>query len=129
MSFSTRIRQLRREQRITLTALADKAGISRGYLSEIENERATDPSAAVVRSIAEALGTSIAVLMEEDPTIVAPEIPESLRCAQEKFGIPERDLPSLAAVKFRNYQPVTPEDWQYLYESIKRSMPRDVTFE
>lgn len=129
MSFSTRIRQLRREQRMTLTALADKAGISRGYLSEIENERATDPSAAVIRSIAEALGTSTSVLMEEDPTIVAPEIPESLRRAQEQFDIPERDLPALAAVKFRNYQPVTPEDWSYLYESIKRSMPRDVSFE
>lgn len=129
MPFSARIRQLRRERRLTLTALAENAGISRGYLSEIENERATEPSASVIKAIAEALDTTTAVLMEEDPTIVAPEIPASLRAAQETFDIPEKDLPSLASVKFRNYQPVTQEDWKFLYESIKRSMPKDVNFE
>lgn len=114
---------------MTLTALAEAAGISRSYLSELENERSTDPSAAVIQAISKALGTTTSVLMAEDSTIVPPVIPESLRVAQTIFQIPERDIPSLAAVKFRNYQPVTPEDWKYLYESIKRSMPRDVEFD
>lgn len=129
MAFSARIRQLRRERRMTLTALAEKAGISRGYMSEIENERATDPSAAVLRAIAQALDTTTAVLMDEDPTIVSSDIPDSLRLAQEKFNIPEGDLPTLAAIKFRNYQPISAEDWKFLYESIKRSMPKDAKLE
>lgn len=129
MSFSSRIRQLRRERKMTLTALAEQAGISRGYLSELEHERATDPSAAVLKSIAEALGTTVSALMAETPVAEASDVPDSLRQAQKKFHIPEEDIPALAAVKFRNYQPVTPEDWSFLYESIKRSMPRDVKFE
>lgn len=52
------IRARRRQQNMTLQALGDTAGLSVGYLSQVERDHAT-PSLATLVQIADALGVSV----------------------------------------------------------------------
>ncbi|MCC5969230.1 MAG: helix-turn-helix transcriptional regulator [Pararhodobacter sp.] len=56
--FGGRIRELRRKGGLTLQALADDAGISVGFLSQVERNKAT-PSLGTLASLATALGVEI----------------------------------------------------------------------
>jgi transcriptional regulator with XRE-family HTH domain len=56
--FGGRIRELRRKAGLTLQALADDAGISVGFLSQVERDKAT-PSLGTLASLAGALGVEI----------------------------------------------------------------------
>lgn len=58
MPCGDRIRHLRQRQRLTLQVLADRAGISVGFLSQVERSRAT-PSLATLADLAASLGESI----------------------------------------------------------------------
>jgi len=56
--FGGRIRELRRKAGLTLQALADEAGISVGFLSQVERNKAT-PSLGTLASLAAALGVEV----------------------------------------------------------------------
>jgi transcriptional regulator with XRE-family HTH domain len=56
--FGGRIRELRRKAGLTLQALADEAGISVGFLSQVERNKAT-PSLGTLAALAAALGVEI----------------------------------------------------------------------
>ncbi|MFC7704516.1 helix-turn-helix domain-containing protein [Plastorhodobacter daqingensis] len=56
--FGGRIRELRRKAGLTLQALADEAGISVGFLSQVERDKAT-PSLGTLASLAAALGVGV----------------------------------------------------------------------
>lgn len=56
--FGGRIRELRRKAGLTLQALADEAGISVGFLSQVERNKAT-PSLGTLAGLAAALGVEI----------------------------------------------------------------------
>jgi transcriptional regulator with XRE-family HTH domain len=56
--FGWRIRTLRRKQGLTLQALAKQAGISIGFLSQVERDKAT-PSLGTLSSLAAALGVAL----------------------------------------------------------------------
>ena len=67
---SQKIRQLRQRQGMTVEQLAAKSGVSKGFISQVENFRTT-PSLKVLQRIAEALGVEIGGLFQTgDP---APE--------------------------------------------------------
>lgn len=56
--FGGRIRELRRKAGLTLQALADQSGISVGFLSQVERDKAT-PSLGTLASLAAALGVEV----------------------------------------------------------------------
>lgn len=61
------IKKLRKVKEITQEELADMAGISRSYMTDIENEsRQKHPSVEVLTFIADALGINIMELFRED---------------------------------------------------------------
>jgi transcriptional regulator with XRE-family HTH domain len=62
-----RIRALRQARRLTLRAVADRAGVTESFLSQVERDVAS-PSIATVGRIARALDLSIAQLFAETPT-------------------------------------------------------------
>lgn len=62
VAFGGRIRELRRKADLTLQALADNAGISVGFLSQVERDKAT-PSLGTLASIADALGVEVDVFI------------------------------------------------------------------
>ena len=60
-----RIRALRRSRSITLRELAERAGVTESFLSQVERE-VTSPSIATVQRIARGLDLAIAELFTED---------------------------------------------------------------
>ncbi|GAA5018147.1 hypothetical protein GCM10025734_69760 [Kitasatospora paranensis] len=61
------LKRLRNERGYTLDALAARSGVSRGMIVQIEQGR-TNPSVGTVVRIADALGVSIARLLDYDET-------------------------------------------------------------
>ncbi len=104
--------------------LARAAQISTGYLSNLEGGVARHPSAVIVQRLALALGTTVADLLEQEPGTTSDVIPVALRAFAAQYDLPEEDVLMLAQIRLRGEQPDAPEDWHYLYESIKRSLPR-----
>jgi transcriptional regulator with XRE-family HTH domain len=111
---------------MSLNQLSEKAGVAKGYLWELEDDKGTKsvrPSADTIFKIAEALGTSAADLLgkkiQQTPTY---EIPENLKLFADKYHLPEADIEMLAGIQFRGEKPETQEDWQYIYESIRRTI-------
>lgn len=65
LQLGTRIRALRQARRLTLRDVAERAGVTESFLSQVERD-VTSPSIATVHRIAGALGLSIAQLFAED---------------------------------------------------------------
>jgi len=85
-----RLRDLRRLRRATLKTIADRAGVSESFLSQVERGRAS-ASIASLRRIANALGVSVADLFEPD----GPPRPRVLRRDERPslaFGVLGRKL-------------------------------------
>ncbi|MDX5357789.1 MAG: cupin domain-containing protein [Rhodobacterales bacterium] len=86
-AFGGRIRELRRKAGLTLQTLADQAGISVGFLSQVERDKAT-PSLGTLASLASALGVEI------DVFIAAPRPADAVTRAGERtrFAIADSSL-------------------------------------
>jgi transcriptional regulator with XRE-family HTH domain len=85
-----RLRDIRRSRRATLRTIADRAGVSESFLSQVERGRAS-ASIASLRRIAGALGVSVADLFEPS----GPPRPRVLRRGERPalaFGILGRKL-------------------------------------
>ena len=85
-----RLRDIRRLRRATLKTIADRAGVSESFLSQVERGRAS-ASIASLRRIANALGVSVADLFEPS----GPPRPRVLRRDERPslaFGILGRKL-------------------------------------
>ncbi|HXH23185.1 MAG TPA: helix-turn-helix transcriptional regulator [Dehalococcoidia bacterium] len=124
MPVGAEIRRRRQQQGLSLTDLARLAGVSKGYLSQIEAGAATRPSAQTLFKLAKALGTSMAELLGEQTSETAPDIeemPASLREFAREANLPEADLRMLAGIRYRGRAPRTKDDWRFVYESIRRS--------
>lgn len=63
MALGTKIRELRDELGMSQAQLAAQAGLSQGYLSQLENDEVQNPSAAVIFRLARALHVDPRVLM------------------------------------------------------------------
>jgi transcriptional regulator with XRE-family HTH domain len=124
MALHDRIKDRREEKKISAIELAQRAEISKGYLSEIESGRTSRPSADVLFRIATALGTTVADLLEREVRPAPRSIHPMLREFADEEELPDEDVQMLAQIRFRGDQPETKEDWRYLYESIRRSIGR-----
>jgi transcriptional regulator with XRE-family HTH domain len=67
-SFGEKIRNLRREKKLTLEQLADLSGSSKSYIWELENKNPPRPSADKLSKIAEALNTTVDYLLDCEGT-------------------------------------------------------------
>lgn len=64
LQISNKIREKRKERNITIQELADKAGVTKGFISQIENNR-TVPSLAVLLSIIKSLHIDLNAFFDE----------------------------------------------------------------
>lgn len=71
-----RIRQLRKQHKLTLKQLSEKVGCTDAYLSQVENGKVS-PSISKLKKIADALRTNIADFFVErrdnDPVVLSPD--------------------------------------------------------
>jgi transcriptional regulator with XRE-family HTH domain len=95
--FGRRVAVMRRTQRITLDQLAERSGVSRSMLSQIERGQA-NPTLAVAARIADAFGLSIVHLIEEEirpPLIEVVDADDEQAIFSEKNGCRLRTLTPL----------------------------------
>lgn len=58
-----RIKIFRIEQKMSISELAEKAGVAKSYLSSIERNKQTNPSIQFIEKVSEALGVSVNELL------------------------------------------------------------------
>jgi transcriptional regulator with XRE-family HTH domain len=103
MQLGKKIRDLRCRRGLTVQQLAAASGLSKGFISQVENDR-TSPSLATLRDLARALDTTVSYLVVEDeqaPYIVRgrerPVVPSRGRSRIEVLSAqPRRNLELLA---------------------------------
>lgn len=121
----SRIKVRREELGISATRLAESAKLSKSYLHEIENGQTIMPSAEVLFNIAEALSTSMAVLLGKRQSPTSPPegvMSSSLLEYAQQAELTEEEVYRLSCIKHRNRQPKTKEDWAFIHEAIKRAV-------
>ncbi|MCL1468507.1 helix-turn-helix domain-containing protein [Argonema galeatum] len=117
--FAKKVRDRRLQEKLSQQELADRVGISRNYLSQIERGQATNLSWQLMEKLTSILG------LKGDPTGIQAEmadIPPTLAEFAKSAGLPPDDLIMLAGLKYRGQQPTTPEKWELLYNVIKMTV-------
>jgi transcriptional regulator with XRE-family HTH domain len=121
------IRLARNGRGWSLSKLAIESGLSKPYISDLENGVAGKPNLQYVYSIARALGTTLAQLLEgavpgqDQPTQeaeVSNDLPPGLAALQEALGLSDKDVQHLATIHFRGNRPRDKEGWRYLVETL-----------
>lgn len=131
MNLGKRIQHLRIERQLSLPALADKAKVSKGLLSQLENAEAPNPSIDTLNRIAQALEVSLAVLLAKPSVTTRQAAPDRISDALRGFleDRKRRKLPvdpfvaqALYVLQEREGGPKTAADWEWLYRSIEMSL-------
>lgn len=130
-SVGSRIRYVRNQKEWTLDELAEKAGISKSFLWEVEQDR-SDISGEKLLRVANALGASLDFLLRGEPTpkdYCPPtvEIPHELGQFAEEKGLTYQQTLALLDIHRSIYarrsskisSPKTKKDWQELYAAVK----------
>jgi len=102
--FGDRLKIVRKNNKLTLEALAKKIDSTKSYVWELENKDSVRPSADTVQKLAVALETTVEVLMGERSM---------------------NDLESQEKVFFRNYQQLREPTKKKLNEIMKILMKED----
>lgn len=123
----------------SLAELAEKSGVSKAYISDLENGLAGKPNIQYVFNIAVALDATIDELLQ-DTTIKehrakkrrAPEeLPPGLWDLQEELGrspetaLTEEEVEKLAQVNFRGNRPKDKEGWRFVLQAIRLAGERN----
>lgn len=129
-----RIKKIRGDKGWTQERLAREAGLSKSFLSDVENDK-TRVSGDNLLKISEVLGASLDFLMKGESGGVSEEadyieIPANLSEAAEELGISFRETLMLLDIQksivarrsSRTVRPMKIEDWKRLYDRIKNFM-------
>jgi transcriptional regulator with XRE-family HTH domain len=112
----------------TLNDLAEKSGISKAYISDLENGSAGKPNIQYVFAIANALGVTLDELLDnaasrqvDSPRKKRPadDLPPGLKELQMEMKLSDSEVEMLAQVNFRGNRPKDMEGWRFLLEAIK----------
>lgn len=121
-----RIKKYRQDAGLSLTELATRSGLSKGYLSTLESSDESRPSGTTLYALAKVLGVTMSDLLGEQLLVESPtEIPSSLAKFAREAQLPQSDVRMLAAIKFRGEQPQSIDRWRYIYQAISNSRNLD----
>ena len=126
MTLAETIKELRNDQGMSAGQLAKLAGVSRGYLWQLENGNKTRPTLDLLQRLAGALGVDVSEFCETTPAARArqdelpPGLAEFVKTRGKALGVLKGDVESMKNVQFRGQQPDNPEDWEYLFLFLKR---------
>lgn len=119
-SIGENIRSLREGRGMSLSELARRSHISRGYLHLIEKEDG-NPTQEKLIAIAKALEVSVSQIIGEKPerSVSSVTIPESLLKFAESERLNEDEVQMLSQINYRGKHPDSPREWEILYSLIK----------
>jgi len=129
-----RIRTLRTEKNMSLPALAERAELSKGLLSKLENNEDSNPSITTLYKIAEALEVTLSDILETEKAQLKRFIPEEQPAWQKGLmtylksqgKTPDPDILNAMYV-LRNRKASKKaelEHWKFLYMSIENSFKK-----
>ena len=132
-SVGDRIREIREAKKLTQDQLAEKAAISKGFLSEIENGKRNVSSEYLLR-IANVLSASVDYLLRGTTEVPGPRnrepivIPSELSEAAEKLNLSYAETVELlgahrsviAKRSMKQSKLFTTDDWIALHRAIKQ---------
>lgn len=122
-----KIKQRRGEIGLNIEQLANKAGVSKAYISQLESGTSTKPSASKLYDIAVALNTSMADLLGKTVPVASSattvEIPLNLSKIAKKFDLDDVMLRRLAMIQNRDGESsdaVSEDKWVSLLMAVKQ---------
>jgi transcriptional regulator with XRE-family HTH domain len=126
-----RVRTLRTEKGLSLPALAERAELSKGLLSKLENNEDSNPSLTTLYKIAEALEVTVSDILESEKVQLMRIVPEQQPKWQKALVAylkgqgkePDPDILDAMYV-LRNRKAAKKTDvewWKFLYLSIENS--------
>ncbi|MGM8212539.1 helix-turn-helix domain-containing protein [Virgibacillus sp. W0430] len=68
-----KIKQLRKNQKMSISELAEKAGVAKSYLSSIERNLQSNPSIQFMEKISDVLGITVNELIRDEEEVQAEE--------------------------------------------------------
>lgn len=123
------IRDRRTARGWSLGDLADKTGLSKAYLSDLENGRGGRPNIQYLMQVAETFGATIDDLVSgtTEPSVAAPHaaagdadvLPLGLREFADKNGLRPDEISMLAQLHFRGGRPRDAEAWGAIFQVLK----------
>jgi transcriptional regulator with XRE-family HTH domain len=122
-----KVRFLRQGKGWSLQELAERSGVSKAYLSDLENGSAGRPNIQYVYAISVALEVTLDQLLQ-DAAGAKPvkskkreteELPPGLKELQTDLNLSDDDVDMLARVNFRGNRPKDKEGWRFLWDTIK----------
>lgn len=116
-SFGQRVRTRRSDEGWSQEELAEKIGISRNYLSQIERGVANNLSWRLVERVTTVLGLGPSEIFGLQQQWEG--LPPGLSEFASKADLPPRDVEMLSQIRYRGDQPTTPQEWELLYNAIK----------
>jgi transcriptional regulator with XRE-family HTH domain len=127
-----RVRELREEQNLTQDQLAARAKLSKGFLSDVENNKRNVGSEYLLR-IANALGVSMDYLQtgQEDEAMAAAApvvVPRELNAYAEEAHLSYKETMELlraynSVIARRSNEQAkkfSTDDWRHLHQTLKR---------
>lgn len=120
------IRSLRLGKSWSLSDLADAAGVSKAYISDLENGVAGKPNIQYVYAIVVALDVTIDDLLGQAAPRAAKktarkkqDLPQGLLELQDEAGLSDQDVQMLAEINFRGHRPRDKDGWRFLLETLR----------
>lgn len=95
------LKNSRKERGLTLRAVEEKTGISNAYLSQLENQKITNPAPQILHKLADCYNVSYERLME-----------------LAGYPVPETEKPELAFRKETGFNELTKEEKENVMEYI-----------
>lgn len=110
----------------SLSDLGESSGVSKAYISDLENGNAGKPNVQYVYAIAVALDVTLDELLGNAAPNSArrtprrkEDVPQGLLELQESAGLTDEDVQMLAQVNFRGHRPRDMEGWRFLLETLR----------
>jgi transcriptional regulator with XRE-family HTH domain len=122
------IRYLRQGKNLSLADLTVKSGVSKTYISDLENGLGGRPNVQYLYKIAIALDTTIDALINLSlkpsqrraiPAVNKEPLPPGLEEFAKQERLEPQQIEMLARLNFRGNRPRDPDAWKLIYDTIK----------